>query len=632
MKMTKTMNLMNSTLAAAILALASTGAYAIEFSSEDGEWSGSFDTTVSYGVAWRAGDMDEGNVGKATFNPYAFGYPNSVQREMPGRWSVNNDDGNRNYPDSGDLVSHTIKFTSELDVTWRNFGVFTRFTGFYDFENADKDFLSDEADERVGKDIRLLDLYVWAEHEVGNRFLNWRLGRQVVSWGESTFIQGGINVINPVDVSRLRVAGAELKEAFEGVNMLWGTIDLTPNLSMEALYMFEYREIIPDPAGAYFATNDIATPGGSYVMLGWGTLDQPVINPDLYQEVCLDGNIGASDSPNLGLPLDVPGLPDSVLGLGCARSFPRVETDYASDSGQWGIAFRYFAEKMNSTEFGFYFLNYHSRLPLINGSAVATTEFSSGSYWTTYPEDIQLWGASFNSNIGTWALSGEVSYRPNAPLQVDDVEILFAGLTPLNVLFPPHALQFHSQLGDFEGGEFIKGWEEHKSWQAQATTTKLFGPNNIIGANQIAFVTEVGFNYVSDLEKKDVLRYNGPGTDTGGGYDFLTGDLRNPQTEVDGFADDFSWGYRMLVRATYNDALGPVTVLPRIAWAHDVSGTTPGPGGSFIDGRKTLTMGVGFNYLQKWIFDLAYTTYSGGGRYNLLYDRDFYAASVRYSF
>ena len=250
MKMTKTMNLMNTctpgsagttdnnwtkkllpgVLTASLLALATTGAYAIEFSSDDGEWSGSFDTTVSYGAAWRAGDFDEDYVGKAAFNPLTFTLPNAVQREMPGRWSVNNDDGNRNYPDGGDLVSHTAKFTSELDVRWRNYGVFTRFMGFYDFENNDKDFLSDEAITRVGKDIRLLDLYVWGENEVGDRFLNWRVGRQVVSWGESTFIQGGINVINPVDVSRLRVAGAELKEAFEGVNMLWGSIDLTPSL------------------------------------------------------------------------------------------------------------------------------------------------------------------------------------------------------------------------------------------------------------------------------------------------------------------------------------------------------------------------------------------------------------------
>ena len=609
-------------LTTGLLALAATSVQAIGFSSDDGEWSGSFDTTISYGAAWRAGDLDPDNVGKAYHDPFNSLLSNAERRESVGRWSVNNDNGNRNYPDGGDLVSHTIKFTSELDVTYKNFGLFTRFMGFYDFENVDQDFLSDAAEERVGKDVRLLDLYVWAEHEVGDRFLNWRLGRQVVSWGESTFIQGGINVINPVDVSRLRVAGAELKEAFEGVNMLWGTIDLTPNLSLEALYMFEYREIIPDPAGAYFSTNDIATPGGSYVMLGFGGPDQPVINPDLYQTVCLDGNFGASDQS----------LPPSLVAAGCSVAVPRADDRFASDSGQYGVALRWFVESLNATEFGFFFLNYHSRLPLISGITVTTPDVFSGRYFIEYPEDIQLFGVSFNSNIGTWALSGEVSYRPNAPLQYDDVELLFAALTPLNPLVPAPVLRFQSQLGEFGPGEEVRGWGEHKSWQAQATTTKLFGPNNFLRANQIAFVAEAGFNYVSDLPDKDVLRYNGPGTDTAGGLDYLTGYFRNPITEPDGFADDFSWGYRMLVRATYNNAIGAVTVLPRIAWSHDVSGTTPGPGGSFIDGRKTVTLGLGFNYLQKWVFDLAYTNYSGGGKYNLLYDRDFYAASVRYSF
>ena len=247
--MNNTKTLRRSLAAAVTLALASTVStpvQAIEFSS--GEFSGSFDTTISYGALWRAEDIDPDNVGKAYLNPGVF-YPisNAEQRALPGRWSVNNDDGNRNYPDSGDIVAHTVKFTSELDISWRNYGLFTRFMGFYDFENEGKPFLPKEAEDRVEKDLRLLDLYVWGDHAIGDRFLNWRLGRQVVSWGESTFIQGGINVINPVDVSRLRVAGAELKEAFEGVNMIYGSLDLTPSLSLEALYMFEWREIIPDP-------------------------------------------------------------------------------------------------------------------------------------------------------------------------------------------------------------------------------------------------------------------------------------------------------------------------------------------------------------------------------------------------
>jgi hypothetical protein len=194
-------------------------------------------------------------------------------------------------------------------------------------------------------------------------------------------------------------------------------------------------------------------------------------------------------------------------------------------------------------------------------------------------------------------------------------------------------MRFYSQMGQFAPGETIPGYDEHESWQAQISTLKIFGPNNFLRADAVTFAAEAGYNYVADLPHKDCMRYNGPGTDLGGGFDYTTGALRNPLTEpADGFADDSSWGYRFALRADYNNAIGAVTVSPSIAFSHDVSGTTPGPGGSFIDGRKQLTIGVGFNYLNKWVFNFSYTDFSGGGIYNLMNDRDFYTASVRYSF
>jgi hypothetical protein len=72
--------------------------------------------------------------------------------------------------------------------------------------------------------------------------------------------------------------------------------------------------------------------------------------------------------------------------------------------------------------------------------------------------------------------------------------------------------------------------------------------------------------------------------------------------------------------------------LARLGWSHDVSGTTPGPGGAFVDDAKQLTLGVAFNYLNEWVFDLGYTAYYGGGTYNLFENRDFFSASVSYSF
>src|SRR5205809_1085039 len=181
-------------------------------------------------------------------------------------------------------------------------------TVYYDFEIAGRHDLTRVAREKVGDDLRLLDLFVYHDFHFGDHKASVRFGRQVESWGESTFIQNGINVINPVDVSKLRVAGAELKEAFLPIDMIWGSFSFTDNLSMEALYMFEFEELEVDPSGTYFSSNDFASPGGSYVMLGFGTAPQPVNDPTLYAATCalpLGSGFANSDS----------GLPPSLQGF-----------------------------------------------------------------------------------------------------------------------------------------------------------------------------------------------------------------------------------------------------------------------------------------------------------------------------
>ena len=121
-------------------------------------------------------------------------------------------------------------------------------------------------------------------------------------------------------------------------------------------------------------------------------------------------------------------------------------------------------------------------------------------------------------------------------------------------------------------------------------------------------------------------------TNTGGGFDETTGNLTNPVTQVEGFPDSFSWGYRAVLAATYNNAIGAVNLAPRIAFNHDVNGTTPGPGGNFIDGRKALTFGLNATYLESWTGTLSYTINFGGGDFNTLRDRDFVTASISYAF
>lgn len=623
-----------STAIALALAGAASGAAALDFTS--GEWSGSLDTTVSYGVSVRAEDPNDTTVGKANLNPLfpLLGLSNPQQRAAPGRWSVNGDDANLKW-EKGDVVSNTAKITSEFSLTWRNFGAFLRGTAFYDWEYEGRDDISRFARDKVGRDAKILDAFVyWNFGESGGLNGALRVGQQVVSWGENTFIQNGINVINPVDVSRLRVAGAELKEAFLPVNMVFASVNLTQNLAVEGMYLLEFEQTEPEPVGTFFSTNDFATLGGTYAMLNFGTVPQPVLNPDLFWDVCYGNTPSDIAAMNQGVPAGPGGALIPLYRVACQAALPRAPDRYPRDRGDWGLAMRYFAENLNSTEFGLYYMNYSSRLPLISGNAVTNANANSGRVFVEYPEDIKMVGLSANTLL-PWgvAFQGEVSHKTGVPLQIDDIEVLFAGLSPLNALIPQPGLRFRSQLGQFAPGAEIQGWERHKVWQGQFTLTKVFGPGNWLGSDQISAVMEVGATKVRDLPDPSVLRYQGDGTDTGGGPDVTSGALRNPITQVGGFPTEFSWGYRMAMRSDYSNAFGtPFVVSPRIAFNHDVNGTTPGPGGNFVEDRKSYTLGVEANYLNQWAVDLSYTRFFGAGMFNTLADRDFYSISARYSF
>jgi len=176
------------------------------------------------------------------------------------------------------------------------------------------------------------------------------------------------------------------------------------------------------------------------------------------------------------------------------------------------------------------------------------------------------------------------------------------------------------------------------------TMTKLLGPT--FGANQLTLVGEVGLTHVHSMPDKDDLRLEGPGTYTSGNprqaltaeeaaAEGITGAGVHAGKEAEpskAFADATSWGYRAVAKLDYNNAIGAATLSPRIAWAQDVNGNSPGPGGNFVEDRKAVTFGLGASYLSTWSADLSYTNYFGAGRYNLVNDRDFVAFNVSYSF
>ena len=150
------------------------------------------DTTVTYGISIRAQERD----------PHLIGIANGGTSR-----SVNEDDGDLNF-DKNKAFANVIKATSELEVKWKNFGFFGRGYALYDFDLHDSNKLGPIGQERLGHDVVGLDGFVYASFDPAGHTTRVRAGRQVISWGESTFIPGGINVINPVDLGKLRVPGA----------------------------------------------------------------------------------------------------------------------------------------------------------------------------------------------------------------------------------------------------------------------------------------------------------------------------------------------------------------------------------------------------------------------------------------
>ena len=311
------------TLAVMLACLASAPAYAFEFKNEAGDVTGNFDTTVSFGASMRADSRD----------PALVSIANGGTSRDP-----NGDDGNLNY-DKGDVFSAAVKATHELDLKRGNLGFFGRASYFYDEAVMSKDTLDSSAKDRAGKDFRLLDAYVRGNFDVGGRNLNVRAGKQVVSWGESTFILNGINVINPVDVSKLRVAGAELKEGLLPTGMIWASQELSDQVTVEAYYQTNYGKTRIDPRGTFFSTNDFVADGSSIAYTGFGRRN------DSHGAA---GTFPASPTAQLVAPRSADRLP--------------------GDDNQFGLAFRTLAKQLNNTDFGFYAMNYHSRVPFVSGT------------------------------------------------------------------------------------------------------------------------------------------------------------------------------------------------------------------------------------------------------------------------
>jgi hypothetical protein len=867
---------------AAALALIAVPAHAVE--AEFGDVQITFDTTVSVGASMLTQDrntdfLPEVNggpvdprdnvalggvvLGNGTLlAPFSGVFGGGVKYTANPRpnfdGSINADDGRLNF-DKGDLIGANVKANHDLQMTWQNYKLFARAVGFYDVIMSDegagsRSEMTERAIGDVGRNYELLDLFISADYTIADMPVNLRVGKQVINWGESTFILNGLNVFNPIDVGAFRRPGSEIKEALLPVNSVYASVTLPFDVSLAGYYALDWESFEIDPGGTPFSGADSVAfgtgIGGNFIngepvsfvtaspfsanrrnciaAAGSGTRFVQTVGLLFDPQLSApgpDGNnrLECNDSPFVSHVVPLPTgahegtrlaqintLSGDMVSFETTGILGRGQDHIARDDGQYGIRASVYLEELGGTEIGFYFQNYHSRLPIVNIEADplntdadlsyflngTTTNLPSGlqgrqlnnagcgltaaaqigtmglgaagaanigingaistlgnpltpgtaafqmantpvadpggqlaaaaamvgvlsaggvtlndnlgngfrnqlavaqlncvlTYWQSglvvpagsgiptvqsfdgaefmlasgkgdlvlqYPEDIEVWGFSFNTTVGGIGLQGEMSYRPNAPFQVDTDSLTIASLvngcvftqlygaagTSLGLAATPDGTGVKPRCGD--SNLTTEGAIRNSMYTAQIGTTQTFTGSDwfveAVGADLAVAVTEVGMVYVPNVEetwidnlpaalKSSFAQYQNTGCQ---GTDLPLAGALNLDTKKSSHCrpTDFSAGFVGLLRLEYNNAFDTGWVLaPQLVYAYDFEGTTAAPYSNYLEDRQSLGLGLTGTLNNNMRVGLNYSNFFGGHVNNKSRDRDFASFSASYSF
>jgi len=606
-------------------------AQALELKLDNG-WSGSLNTTLTYGTSIRAQDP----------SPLLYSQGNGIRAGLGtgGKGGSNTDSGNVNYA-KGDPFSSLFRVSTELAVSKNKSGFFGRARAWYDHALIEGDVkqgsgstgykqnapLSDAGFDRLGQfsGAALLDAYLYTEVNAGALPLQLRLGNQVINWGESLFIQG-LNQINPVDLTTLRKPGTELKDAFLPVTSLFANLGLGDGRSVEGFYQMKWRAANVDSCGTYFSRVE-------------------------FQLTHKAGNACSTVLTTIG--------PSNAASIPAGLYVPMVQGRAGDDRGQFGLAIRLPVEKLDA-ELGLYAMKYSSRTPVVSGRSGSNLRQLAGpiglalnrdgllnpipaqvagakslgltlvpgvGFWE-YPDDIRMFGISASTNIAGISLAAEYSHIPNFPAQLNANDLLVALLRGSG---PMGAAAVASNLRG--AGDEVQGYDRISRSQLQVNGLAIIP--RVLGSAQATVVAEAAIQ-TADVGDSYTGRRYGRAFIFGTGKHALyggtaAGNVQPDGAQNDGYVTDSSWGYRARFLLEYPGFAGtPATFFPQLSLAHDVSGYSVD--GQFIEGRQTVGLSARFNFNRVHNIEFGWVHYTDSAKYDPFRDRDHYSISFSTSF
>ncbi len=533
-----------------------------------------WDNTFKYSVMERLKDPSNALISPPTMPPVLPPTGNIA--------GTNFDDGDRNLGKG--IVSNRVDWLSELDVGYRGWTGF-RLSGaaWYDSvyhrsNNNNSQATVNSASVPAGQfpeatrvlmggDTELLDAFAYANGDLGGMAASVRLGKHTLLYGESLFF--GANGIAggqaPVDVIKLlSVPDSQFKELLLPVRQLSGQLQVSSNVTVGAYYQFQWKRTRLPPSGSYFSNFDPLDAGGEQGYLFTG----------------------------------------APAPFGPVTTISRTTDIEVRNSGQGGLELRLRPANLDA-EFGLYAIQYHDKTPQLYIYPLPSPfPPLPQTYKLVFPENIQAYGASFSTVLGSANVAGEVSVRRNAPL-VSSVILLN---------------QAQAAIADNSDHPFYAvGDTAH----ANLSTIVNLSPGMLWQGGSL--LAEVGWNRRTRI-------------------------TRNP-TALDPNVDRDAWGFRGVLEPAYYEVLRDLDLTVPIGLGYNPKGKSSvvAAFNGGVNHGGDLSLGVNGEYRKVWKAGLKYTRFLGAENVlvipstspysplmnsfgQTLKDRDFLSFSIQYTF
>jgi hypothetical protein len=427
------------------------------------------------------------------------------------------------------------------------------------------------------------NLYVNGKHRFNEMPFEWTLGWQKLDWGNRYVVIGGLRDLNPIDIPALTRPGMLQREQETRVPVpqIFARLGVTPATSVEGFYQFHFERNVPNHCGTFYSGVDWYSDGCNAVFVG-----------------------------NLSDP----------AALASGSFLKRADNVMPSNGGQFGAALLHTVEQW-ATKFGFYATQFHSRTGysgVIKSLSPAGPPFIPGDptgrnpqYFTEFPEDIRMFGLSFETKIKGGTTFGELTYRPNQPLQLNASDLLGAVVSPV----APTTLRDRERA--LPPGGTLQGFERHKHVQLQLGAVGQVP--RVLGAAGMNWGAEIVYKNVPDLPDQSVTRFGRVDVFGQGPVNGVCPPPAAPsQCSTDGYVSRHAAGYRLAAGLRYANVAEGVDMIPSVLFGHDVYGWS-GDGG-INEGRMLVVAALRLNFRTGFTAELSWWP-TWGGDFNNQRDR-----------